>query len=94
MADDRETIESGPAGERQNGVMPSGHQAGVGPSAADRDPSGGSSGTGGYGRAQNQELSGQRDAAADEGGDETLAEDQAAHQDRGQSQVEEAEGSR
>ena len=87
MGDDREIQDEGPAGESQNGVeggqSGGGSQAGGRPSPADRAQSGGSSGTGGYGRAHNQELSGQTEAGGDE-----LAEDQAAHQDRGQSLVE------
>ena len=87
MGDDREIQEEGPAGQSHNGIeggqRSGGAQAGGGPSPADRSESGGSSGTGGYGRAQNQELAGQAEAGGDE-----LAEDQAAHQDRGQSLVE------
>jgi hypothetical protein len=42
--------------EAQAAGRTGGSQAGGGPSAADQDASGGSSGTGGYGKAQNQSL--------------------------------------
>ena len=114
MADDRRDDLSGelPRDQEQSGRSEGGRQIGGGPGPSDMAAPGGSSGTGGYGEAQNQLFhkgqqggipSGQRSspemdrgAAFDEqqgggrGGDlvspsDDLAEDQAAHQDRGQS---------
>ncbi|HEX8640869.1 MAG TPA: hypothetical protein VF704_06900 [Allosphingosinicella sp.] len=109
-----------PRSQEQSGTPPPGRQLGGGPSAADMAAPGGSSGSGGYGNAQNQQLhqgqeggslfgqrgdegqsrgerfdeaqGGGRGGQSVSGGDD-LAEDQAAHQDRGQS-VAEAESDR
>ena len=117
MADgNRDDQQAGlPREQTQDGIAGSGRQAGGGPSAPDRAAPGGSSGTGGYGKAQNQQfhqgqqdrtLSGGRsDQALSRGerfderqgggrddasvsGEDDLASDQAAHQDRGQSVAE------
>ena len=94
MANDRsgDRGEELPREQDQNGTSTGGRQVGGGPSAADMAAPGGSSGTGGYGKAQNQQLhQGQQGGGR---GDESvsseddLGEDQAAHQDRGQSVAE------
>jgi len=109
-----------PRNQEQSGTPPAGRQVGGGPSEADMAAPGGSSGSGGYGAAQNQQLhQGQNDGSlsggrgeewqsrgdrfdeAQGGGrgdrsissEDDLGEDQAAHQDRGQS-VAEAESDR
>jgi hypothetical protein len=100
-----------PRNQEQSGIVSGGRQVGGGPSASDMAAPGGSSGTGGYGNAQNQQLHqgqeggtlsggrgeewqerGERFDEAQGGGrgeqsvsgDNDLAADQAAHQDRGQ----------
>ena len=118
MVDDRREDAGGelPRNQDQDGSVSHGRQLGGGPGAADMANPGGSSGAGGYGKAQNQQLqqgqqqgdrSGRR---SDEGlergarfderqgggrGSEDvtvtaadLADDQKAHQDRGQSAAE------
>jgi hypothetical protein len=45
-----------PRAQVQDGIAASGRQAGGGPTASDRAASGGSSGVGGYGKAQNQQF--------------------------------------
>ena len=107
----------GPLSESSNGSATGSGQAGGGPTPSDRAAPGGSSGTGGYGKAQNQQFhQGQQEqrSTAEEGDrrqsrgerfDEAqgggrsadtvgatggeFAEDQAEHQDRGQSVAEE-----
>ena len=118
MVDERRDDAGGelPRDQDQDGSAPHGRQLGGGPGAADMANPGGSSGAGGYGKAQNQQLhQGQQqddrsgrhgDAGLDRGarfderqgggrgsGDVTvtatdLADDQRAHQDRGQSGAE------
>jgi len=100
-----------PRDQQQSGLSGGGRQVGGGPSAADNVAPGGSSGTGGYGNAQNQQMhQGQQDGSLSGGrsdpeldrgdrfdeqqgggrGDDSvsLEQDQAAHQDRGQSVAE------
>ena len=64
-SDDRDDRgEELPRNQEQSGILSSGRQIGGGPSAPDMAAPGGSSGTGGYGNAQNQQLhQGQQDAA-------------------------------
>lgn len=113
-ADRRDTDEARgeelPRGQDQNGTTVGGRQIGGGPGPSDMGAAGGSSGTGGYGNAQNQQLHqgqqqdvparGRSDERLDRGerfdeqqgggrgpdavSRDDLADDQAAHQDRGQ----------
>ena len=54
MADDVRDNQAGgsPRDQSQDGMAAAGRQAGGGPSAPDRDAAGGSSGAGGYGKAE------------------------------------------
>ncbi|HWT13390.1 MAG TPA: hypothetical protein VN231_11595 [Allosphingosinicella sp.] len=65
MADDRRDLsEELPRNQEQSGRTSGGTQAGGGPGPADMAPPGGSSGSGGYGDAQNQQFhQGQQDRA-------------------------------
>lgn len=60
---DKDGGEDLPRNQDQSGHSPGGRQVGGGPSPSDMAAPGGSSGTGGYGNAQNQQLhQGQQDA--------------------------------
>ena len=115
MADERRDESSQGNPDR---AEPAGRQVGGGPGPSDMAAPGGSSGSGGYGRAQNQQFhQGQQQESAgrvdglsrgerfDEAqgggrgaddlatGESEFAEDQAEHQDRGQSVAEAEAGS-
>jgi len=113
MADEQKsgTASDRPSDQQQNGIQGGGTQLGGGPEPSDMGSPGGSSGTGGYGNAQNQQFhQGQQERPAQSGDgnlsrgerfDEAqgggrgpdqigsdadeFADDQAEHQDRGQS---------
>ena len=75
MADDVRDNQAGgsPRDQSQDGMAAAGRQAGGGPSAPDRDAAGGSSGAGGYGKAEKpQSYEAQLDALSGQRSDEDL----------------------
>ena len=68
-----ETGQELPRDQQQSGAAAHGRQVGGGPGAADMAGPGGSSGSGGYGKAQNQQLHQGQQAGGGRRGDEGLS---------------------
>lgn len=87
MAEDKgiDTEKGGlPKDQPQNSIPPSGRQLGGGPGYADMTSGAGSSGTGGYGNAQNQQLhQGQHDDSMARQSDERLSRGEAFDEQQG-----------